>query len=50
MRPKFQSFEQLVKENKQELLQDEKSLQQIELRLEKKQSAMAVKNKKRFSL
>lgn len=36
MRPKTLSFEQLVKQNKQELLNDEESIQQIELRLEKK--------------
>ncbi|WP_082918071.1 FbpB family small basic protein [Oceanobacillus sp. Castelsardo] len=36
MRPKILNFEQLVEQNKQELLNDEKSIDQIELRLEKK--------------
>ncbi|RKQ37330.1 FbpB family small basic protein [Oceanobacillus halophilus] len=36
MRPKSLNFEQLVKQNKQELLDDESSINQIELRLEKK--------------
>lgn len=36
MRRKKLNFEQLVKQNKQELLNDQKSIQQIELRLEKK--------------
>ncbi|SDQ65266.1 Fur-regulated basic protein B [Virgibacillus subterraneus] len=39
MRPiKYQNFEDLVQQNKQELLRDENELEQIELRLEKKQS------------
>lgn len=38
MRTKNQNFEELVKQNKQELLEDENMLKQIELRLEKKQS------------
>lgn len=36
MRAKYQSFEELVKQNKQELLEDENKLEQLELRLEKK--------------
>lgn len=36
MRPKKLNFEQLVKQNKQELINDENSIRQIELRLEKK--------------
>ncbi|WP_010649605.1 FbpB family small basic protein [Oceanobacillus massiliensis] len=35
MRPKPLNFEQLVKQNRQELLNDEESITQIELRLEK---------------
>ncbi|WP_156288666.1 FbpB family small basic protein [Oceanobacillus salinisoli] len=37
MRPKLLNFEQLVQQNKQELLADEKRIAQIERRLEKKQ-------------
>jgi len=40
MRPKTLRFEQLVSQNKQELLNDEKSIKQIELRLERKQEAL----------
>ncbi|WP_164669204.1 FbpB family small basic protein [Virgibacillus doumboii] len=40
MRPKYQNFEELVKQNKQELLEDEDRLKQLELRLDKKQSAI----------
>ncbi|GGK07950.1 hypothetical protein GCM10007063_33080 [Lentibacillus kapialis] len=39
MRTKRLKFEQLVQENKQELMSDEKQISQIELRLEKKQAA-----------
>lgn len=38
MRPKTLNFEQLVNQNRQELLEDEKRITQIELRLEKKQT------------
>lgn len=38
MRPKSLNFEQLVQQNKRELLEDEKSLSQLEMRLDKKQS------------
>ncbi|TFJ94487.1 FbpB family small basic protein [Lentibacillus salicampi] len=36
MRPKYQNFEELVKQNKQELLEDEQKIKQIEQRLDKK--------------
>ncbi|WP_174613088.1 FbpB family small basic protein [Virgibacillus ihumii] len=48
MRPKYQRFEELVKQNKQELLEDEKQLKQIELRLEKKREKNS-KEKKHFT-
>ncbi|GAB3059572.1 FbpB family small basic protein [Virgibacillus ainsalahensis] len=38
MRPKSLNFEQLVQQNKQALLEDEKQLSKIELRLEKRQT------------
>lgn len=51
MRPRLQTFEQLVNENKKELLQDEEKLSQIEIRLEKKQeSKQKEKQQKRFTL
>ena len=40
MRPKTLNFEQLVDENRQELLEDEKRVSQIEIRLEKKQAEL----------
>ncbi|WP_156288669.1 FbpB family small basic protein [Oceanobacillus salinisoli] len=43
MRPKPLKFEQLVQQNKQELLEDEKQIAQIELRLEKKQEELVKK-------
>lgn len=46
MRPKTLRFEQLVNQNKQELLNDEKSISQIELRLEKKQEALVEQKRK----
>ncbi|WP_077325873.1 FbpB family small basic protein [Virgibacillus siamensis] len=46
MRPKYQSFDELVKQNKKELLEDEKQLQQIELRLEKKREKNSKKMKR----
>ncbi|MFB4169508.1 FbpB family small basic protein [Virgibacillus sp. JSM 102003] len=50
MRPiKYQNFEELVQQNKQELLRDENELEQIELRLEKKQSDIKPNKLKRFS-
>ncbi|HLR80160.1 MAG TPA: FbpB family small basic protein [Bacillota bacterium] len=36
MRPKYQNFEELVKQNKQELLADEQKIRQIEQRIDKK--------------
>ncbi|MGY0692213.1 FbpB family small basic protein [Virgibacillus sp. FSP13] len=48
MRPKIQTFEQLVKQNRQELMQDEKSLNQIEKRLEKKQVKLVSAKQKRL--
>lgn len=38
MRPKNLNFEQLVNQNREELLADEKRINQIEIRLEKKQT------------
>lgn len=46
MRPKTLRFEQLVNQNKQELLNDENSISQIELRLEKKQEALVEQKRK----
>lgn len=40
MRPKKLRFEQLVHQNKQEILNDKNKMKQIELRLEKKQQAL----------
>lgn len=42
MRPKTLNFEQLVDLNRQELLNDEKRISQIEEKLEKKQEAFRV--------
>ncbi|HLS07503.1 FbpB family small basic protein [Lentibacillus sp.] len=39
MRSRPLNFEQLVQENKQELLADEKRVSRIEMRLDKKQAA-----------
>ncbi|HLR62289.1 MAG TPA: FbpB family small basic protein [Lentibacillus sp.] len=36
MKPRHQNFEDLVKQNKQELLEDEQKIKQIEQRLDKK--------------
>lgn len=50
MRPnKYQNFEELVKQNKQELLKDENELNLIERRLEKKQSEKRSDNLDRFT-
>jgi hypothetical protein len=43
MRPKTLNFEQLVQQNKQELMRDEKSISSIEMRLEKRQEEAAEK-------
>ncbi|MEN1967049.1 FbpB family small basic protein [Lentibacillus sp. N15] len=49
MRPKTQTFEQLVKQNKQELWEDERRLNQIEVRLEKKREKLvSAKQQKRL--
>lgn len=45
MRPKTLNFEQLVKENKQELLRNEKEVMQLEMRLEANQAAMVEKKR-----
>ncbi|GIO21424.1 FbpB family small basic protein [Oceanobacillus sp. J11TS1] len=46
MRPKTLNFEQLVDLNRQELLNDEKRISQIEEKLEKKQEAFSLGHKK----
>ncbi|WP_087973096.1 FbpB family small basic protein [Oceanobacillus rekensis] len=48
MRPKSLNFEQLVKENRQELLNDKESISRIEMRLEKKQEVLVSKQRKEF--
>lgn len=47
MRPRALNFEQLVKQNKQDTLNDEERITQIEMRLEKRQEAnvKALRNK-----
>ncbi|UJL47782.1 FbpB family small basic protein [Virgibacillus sp. NKC19-16] len=47
MRPKSLNFEQLVQQNKRELLDDEKSLSQLEMRLDKKQADATEKTPER---
>lgn len=47
MRPKTLNFEQLVKQNRQELLNDEESITQIEIRLERKQEAIMKSQQKK---
>jgi len=46
MRPRKMNFEQLVRQNKQELLNDEQSITQLELRLERKQEEKSKKERK----
>lgn len=41
MRSRLLNFEQLMQENKQELLADDKQISQIEMRLDNKQAASA---------
>ncbi|MGJ9459848.1 FbpB family small basic protein [Oceanobacillus sp. CF4.6] len=48
MRPRSLNFEQLVNVNRQELLNDKESISKIEMRLEKKQEALALKQRKEF--
>lgn len=50
MRPKTLNFEQLVNQNKQELLSDEERVSQIEMRLEKKQAELVTEKRKGISL
>lgn len=50
MRPKTLNFEQLVNQNKQELLSDEQRISQIEMRLEKKQTDLVMKKRKGISI
>ncbi|WP_121639986.1 FbpB family small basic protein [Virgibacillus sp. Bac330] len=51
MRPKTLNFEQLVKRNKQELLEDEHSISRIEKKLESKQIELVEKKRdKKVSL
>lgn len=45
MRPKYLNFEQLVNQNRQELLNDENEINEIELRLERRQAEL-VANKR----
>ncbi|MBS7429860.1 FbpB family small basic protein [Virgibacillus pantothenticus] len=47
MRPKTLNFEQLVKKNKQELLEDEHSISRIEKKLEKKQMELVEKKREK---
>ncbi|RLL45173.1 FbpB family small basic protein [Oceanobacillus piezotolerans] len=46
MRPKTLNYEQLVKQNKQELMEDETSIRQIEMRLEKKHRDLMLNKRK----
>ncbi|PAV28784.1 FbpB family small basic protein [Virgibacillus profundi] len=50
MRPKTMNFEQLVNQNKQDLLNDEVRISQIEMRLEKKQAELALQKRKELSI
>lgn len=47
MRGRLLNYEQLVKENKQALLKDESKVEQIELRLEKRQTKLVEHKRKR---
>ncbi|WP_083838367.1 FbpB family small basic protein [Lentibacillus jeotgali] len=49
MRPKHQNFEDLVKQNKQELLEDEQKIKQIEQRLDKKAADRNIDKMNQFS-
>ncbi|WP_163970816.1 FbpB family small basic protein [Oceanobacillus halotolerans] len=49
MRQKFQTFEDLVNENKEQLLQDEHQLDKIELRIEKRQTEQQVTDSKEWT-
>lgn len=50
MRPRSLNFEQLVNQNRQELLEDEKRISQIEIRLEKKQAELTTAKRKKLDL
>ncbi|OZU90485.1 FbpB family small basic protein [Virgibacillus indicus] len=50
MRPKTLNFDQLVNQNKQELLMDEEKVSQIEIRLEKKQTELVMKKRRGINL
>jgi len=50
MRPKMFNFDQLVNENKQALLADEKKIDQIEMRLEQKQTELVSNKRKNLKL
>ena len=50
MRPKMFNFDQLVNENKQALLADEKKIDQIEMRLEQKQTELVSNKRKTLKL
>lgn len=50
MRPKTLNFEQLVNQNRQELLEDEKRITQIEMRLERKQTELTDEKRKKLNL
>ncbi|MBP1968269.1 hypothetical protein J2Z83_000361 [Virgibacillus natechei] len=47
MRPRSLNFEQLVMQNKRELLDDKESISEIEIRLEKKQAVIREENQER---
>lgn len=47
MRPKTLSFEQLVKQNKQELLEDENSISRIERKLENRKMGLIKRNRQK---
>lgn len=50
LRPKTLNYEQLVNENRQELLDDEKKITQIEMRLEKKQTDLTKAKRNKLNL
>lgn len=47
VRPKTLNFEQLVAQNRQEIIEDEKRTNKIEIRLEKKQTDLTNENPKK---
>ncbi|TRM12237.1 FbpB family small basic protein [Lentibacillus cibarius] len=50
MRSKYQNFEDLVRQNKQELLDDDKKVQQLEYRLDEKVISQSTDNMEQNSL